>query len=205
MDGRRQGGIPDCCRPEFSVGAPAEAFNVHNQAFQRYIVDLIVEAATKYEADGINLDYIRSIGDCMSVECEVDYRQKYGRSLGEDLQREKSGGRVRTLAEWNAAALSTIVFGVSQRLREIKPKMVISIDTIPFDESRVRQGVDLMNWIIKGAIDSVVYMAYENPIDISRVSDAARKIGPRANGRADEKLRHDRRARDQLFRRGGGG
>jgi uncharacterized lipoprotein YddW (UPF0748 family) len=161
---------------QFSEGAPTGAFNAQSAPFRAYIVKLIRDAAERYDADGINLDYIRSMGACSSERCESEYHERYGRSLKKDWDQQDTGTRVPSIIEWNAAAVSSIVYDLAKQLREIKPRMFISVDTIPFDRSRLYQGVDVLDWIAKDAIDSVVYMAYETPIDIQSVTQAWQRL-----------------------------
>jgi uncharacterized lipoprotein YddW (UPF0748 family) len=48
----------------------------------------------------------------------------------------------------------------------------MSADTIPFDHSRLDQGVDVAGWLASGAVDAIVYMAYESPLDVARITEA---------------------------------
>ena len=162
----------------YSEGAPVGAFNVQNADFRAYIVKLIRDAAEHYDTDGINLDYIRSMGTCTSDRCEKDYRARYGRSLNKDLEEQNTGKAVPSLIEWNAAPVSTIVLDLAKQLREHGPRLFISVDTVPFDQSRLQQGVDVSGWFAAQAIDSVVYMAYETPIDVRSVTRAWERLSP---------------------------
>lgn len=163
---------------EYYQGAPVNAFNVHDSGFRSFIVGLISEAVAHYDIDGINLDYVRSMGVCSSSRCEAAYRKEYGRSLRQDWQEQESGKTIPSLVQWHGNAVSAIVYAVADSIRAIKPRLHISVDTIPFDHSRRHQGVDVSAWLAKGAIDSVVYMAYEEPLDIDRITQAWRAIPP---------------------------
>jgi uncharacterized lipoprotein YddW (UPF0748 family) len=161
---------------QFSEGAPSGAFNAQSAAFRTFIVKFVRDAAERYEADGINLDYIRSMGTCSSEWCEQKYHERYGRSLQLDRERQNAGTAVASLIEWNTEAVSSIVYDIAKQMRAAKPGLFISVDTIPFDQSRLQQGVDVLGWIDKGAIDSVVYMAYETPMDIADVTLAVQRL-----------------------------
>lgn len=157
---------------EYSEGAPPGAFNVQNAAFRGFITQAITGAAARYDPDGINVDYIRSMGVCASRTCEDDYGRRYGRSLREDWVSAENGASIPSLVEWNAKAVSGIVDTLSAHLRSRKPAIFLSADTVPFDHSRLDQGVDVAGWIASGAVDAIVYMAYESPLDVARITEA---------------------------------
>lgn len=158
--------------PEYSEGAPSGAFNVHSAPFREFITQVITGAAARYDPDGINVDYIRSMGACTSRACEEDYGRRYGRSLRQDWVNAESGASIPSLLEWNAKPISAIVDALSAQLRSRKPAIFLSADTIPFDHSRLDQGVDVAGWLASGAVDAIVYMAYESPLDVARITEA---------------------------------
>ncbi len=161
---------------EYTEGAPSGAFNVQNAAFRTFVTAVIRDAAVRYDADGVNLDYIRSMGVCSSNTCEKQYAALYGRSLRQDWRDSEQGKSSSSLIAWNSNAVSSIVYGLSRRLRAEKPNLFLSVDTIPFDHSRLDQGVDVSDWVANGAIDSVVYMAYDTPLDVWGVTEAWRRL-----------------------------
>jgi len=54
----------DQMRYFYDAGTPDKAFNVHNEAFRRFIRELMLDVVRRYDVDGINLDYIRAMGLC---------------------------------------------------------------------------------------------------------------------------------------------
>jgi hypothetical protein len=164
--------------PEFSEGAPPNAFNIQSQKFQRFITDLIARTVKAYDVEGVNLDYVRSVGVCSSLECSEAYRARYRRSLKEDGEAGLNGKFVDSLADWNSTALTAILKGISAEIHQSKPGLPISVDTIPFDQSRLNQGVAASSWLAADIIDSVVYMSYDTPIDVARVSSAYHRLPP---------------------------
>jgi uncharacterized lipoprotein YddW (UPF0748 family) len=162
----------------YVAGAPDGAFNVHSADFRDFIVALVVDAAGRYEVDGINLDYIRAMGPCSSKECLDEYDAKYHRSLLQDWKSQEAGETVPSLIEWNRNAVTDIVSRISSRTRKLKPNAVLSIDTVPFDHSRQHQGLDEEGWLRAGLIDSLVDMTYEDPIDIDTVDRAIKAFTP---------------------------
>lgn len=166
----------DALPAEYSRGAPTSAFNVHNPAFREFIVALMVEAAGKYEIDGVNLDYIRSMGVCSSDQCKQDYRQVTGRNLEVDIDAQRRGEPITSIAAWNARAVTAIVGAAAQRLRSVSPGLHLSVDTIANDRGRFQQGVDINSWIKSGMVDTVFHMAYETPLDIAQLDATWRDL-----------------------------
>lgn len=162
----------------FVEGAPKDGFNVHSPEFRRFIADVVVDAARRYDLDGVNLDYIRAIGPCTNTQCLEEYARKYHRSLPEDWTLQEQEHTVPTLIEWNRAAVTDIVRRISSGVRRSRPKAVITVDTVPFDHGRAHQGLDEDAWMRSGMIDAMVDMAYEDPIDIATLDRAMKMYTP---------------------------
>ncbi|HKE94618.1 MAG TPA: family 10 glycosylhydrolase [Povalibacter sp.] len=171
--GRPAGDYP----AEFIDGAPTGAFNVQSESFRRFIADVIVDVAKRYDVDGINLDYIRSVAVCTSKQCAQDYRAEFGRSLEADWQLQQTGQVVPSLVQWNRRAVTDIVRRIAGGVREARPGIPISIDSVPFDHSRMHQGVDDAGWLRDKLIDGILYMSYDDPMDIEGVSHAVSELG----------------------------
>ncbi|MGQ9687942.1 MAG: LamG-like jellyroll fold domain-containing protein, partial [Desulfobaccales bacterium] len=68
--------------PEFyGPGTPDKAFDLHRPEFRAFMVDLILDVVQRYEVDGINLDYIRTMGLCRCEFCQKEYHRTTGRDL----------------------------------------------------------------------------------------------------------------------------
>ena len=74
----------DLLREFYPRGTPPDAYDLHRPGFRRFIVNLINEVADKYSIDGINLDFIRTMGICLCEKCTREYHEKYGRDLVSD-------------------------------------------------------------------------------------------------------------------------
>jgi uncharacterized lipoprotein YddW (UPF0748 family) len=159
-------------------GAPEGAFNVHSPEFRKFIAEIVLDVARRYDVDGINLDYVRAIGPCSNRKCIDAYAAKYGRELAQDWEAEGRGETVPSLIEWNRAAMTDIVSRISTATRKLKPNAVITIDTIPFDHYRRHQGVDEEGWLRTGLIDAMVDMAYDDPVDIDTLDQAMEAFTP---------------------------
>ncbi|NCO32464.1 MAG: family 10 glycosylhydrolase, partial [Armatimonadetes bacterium] len=147
--------------PEFAPeGAPKDAFDLQDPAFRDFIVNEIVEFATRYEVDGINLDYIRTDGVSFSPTARELYRKKYGKDIDELKDQNSPEVRQRFL-EWQEAAVSDIVRRVSEGVKAVRPKAVISISGHPKPKPALDvQGRNEWLWVERGWVDVVYDMDY---------------------------------------------
>lgn len=166
--------------PGYAYGAPAGAFNLHNAGFRDFVVGLVVDAARRYDIDGVNLDYVRTIGPCSNPECVNAYARQFGRSLATDWSLEASGATVPSLIAWNRAVINDIVARISAGVRQARPRAAIIVDTVPYDHDRSHQGMDEPAWLRQGLVDALVDMAYEDPIDVDTLDRAVRVLGARS-------------------------
>jgi len=165
--------------PEFApAGTPTNAYDIHDPAFRRFIVELAAEVAQRYPVDGINLDYIRSMGICTSARCAADYRSRFDRSLLLDAAKsELPGARVESLEQWNYEAVTDVVKQVAARLHDIRPDILLSVDAHPLDPDLMLQGQDSVRWAQEGLIDLVVDMRYNRVLDRATMDRVYEAIG----------------------------
>lgn len=157
----------------YDEGAPVNAYDVHNEAFRRFIVELMLDVVRRYDVDGINLDYIRSMGTCDSERCRADYRRRYRRSLQADLYIQKlSGSAPRSLVDWNRQAVADIVRNVSVRAKAIKPDLIVSADVHMLNEALLAEGQDAAYWANSGWVDVVYQMDYRRNVDFDEAQRA---------------------------------
>lgn len=164
--------------PSYLAGAPPDAFNLQSADFRDFIINVVADVAARYAVDGINLDYIRAMGPCSNRECVDTYAKKYGTSILADWEAQEQGKTIPSLIEWNRVATTDIVRRISERVRISKPRIVLSIDTVPFDRSRQHQGLDEGNWLHHGLIDALIFMAYDDPLDVATVDRAMQAFSP---------------------------
>jgi Glycosyl hydrolase-like 10 len=154
--------------PQFApCGTPKGAFDVHMPEFRHLMANLVAEVVSRYDVDGINLDIVRTRGLCTSDFCQADYEKRYGRNLLLDTAQFKATfGRVPTLVEYQESDVTAMVLEISQRVRAIKPNIVISADVIPLIAS-TDEGQNSIDWENKGLVDVLFRMAYNLDVDIA--------------------------------------
>ena len=67
--------------------------------------------------------------------------------------------------QWNAYAVADIVKRFATRAKQLRPHVIISVDTVPLANHIKLQGGDSRDWVEKGWVDAVFNMAYEKKID----------------------------------------
>jgi uncharacterized lipoprotein YddW (UPF0748 family) len=156
--------------PEFAeAGTPAGIYNVHNPKFRAFIHDIMIDVVKRYDVDGVNLDYIRSGGFCLSEFCVDDYRKKFDRSLQADLLLRKIPGyRIDSLRKWNQGALNEIVRNFSAEAKHIRPNLIVSVDAVPMAPSWEIQGQDSIAWANNEWVDVIFNMDYGRKLEAER-------------------------------------
>ncbi|MCG3117435.1 MAG: family 10 glycosylhydrolase [Candidatus Manganitrophus sp. SA1] len=161
----------------FDEGVPEGAFDIHNIEFRKFIRELILDVVRRYDIDGLNLDYIRAMGLCTSVDCQNNYYRATGFPLLEDLTQSSVDESARwRLQKWQDVAVTDIVKNLSTQARILKPKLIISIDgqpKAPGGELRALEGRDELAWANYDWVDVVFGMDYRQRIDFENV-DAVR-------------------------------
>lgn len=157
----------------YNADTPKQAFNIHNDSYREFIIELMLEVVRNYDIDGVNLDYIRSMGNCLSVACVADYKSKTGRDLKADnkLQWDDHDSGFH-ISKWNESQITYIVKQFSERARAIKPELVISVDTHVNNRRLTLEGADSIKWANSGYIDVVYDMQYGDELDISSFEQA---------------------------------
>lgn len=163
----------------FGKGVPDGAYDVHNQEFRKFIVDLMVDVVHRYKVEGVNLDYIRAMGLCTSDSCRADYNRETGRNFWTDYSLRAILGPARTrLEQWQDKAVRDIVDTFSRRAKEINPDLIISVDghPKPKTEHRPLEGRDEIGWMNDGLIDVVFAMDYRETIDYEQINAVRRNL-----------------------------
>jgi uncharacterized lipoprotein YddW (UPF0748 family) len=150
----------------YDAGTPDECFDVHKLEFRDFICNLMIECISRYEFQGINLDYIRACAICDSHYCAEDYRrQSGGRNLKVDrLIYGRSLASRDAIVHWQEKAVEDIVHRISSYVRANHESMVISVCAHPGLPNLYIQGQNSVKWADSGLIDIIYAMHYEaNP------------------------------------------
>ena len=140
-------------------------------AVQDYLADLFGELVENYDVDGLHYDYIRYPREIREV---AEGYEERGKKLGNwsydpvSLARfsRETGIAAPDLdpdawIEWRAAQITEVTRKVSERVREIKPGLIISAAVMadPVDAYRTKLQ-DYITWMERGYLDAAITMNY---------------------------------------------
>ncbi|HAJ60804.1 MAG TPA: hypothetical protein DCP31_17330 [Cyanobacteria bacterium UBA8543] len=150
-----------------------------NPEVRRYLMRLLDEIATRYEVDGIQLDYIRYSFQDPSVNQTYGYgmaaRQQFYALTGVDPAKVNPSDRLlwQRWTDFRIRQIDNFVTTVSQRLRVQRPRLILSAAVFPLRRQERLQKLqqNWESWAIQGDIDLVVPMTYA--LDTSGLQDLA--------------------------------
>ncbi len=126
------------------------------------------EVATKYDVDGIHLDYIRyPDGDhCFCDGCKARFSAEYERKTGRKLDnfptcvRENKEIRA-AFDEWRRSHITSLVRSIRRTLDEKRPNVALSAAVFSgIDSAKRSVAQDWIGWIDEGLLDFVCPMDY---------------------------------------------
>lgn len=155
------------------------SFDIQRPEFRDFIVGLILDVVKRYDVDGINLDYIRTMGIPNSKYAVKAYKNRYGRDLRADQRIfDARGGIEPHMQEFSDEAVEDIVRRISKEARRLKPHLVISVDGHP--RSRLLppsdQGRHEIKWANAGLIDVIYGMSYDRNPDVEGLDVAGEEL-----------------------------
>ncbi|NWF57487.1 MAG: family 10 glycosylhydrolase, partial [Syntrophaceae bacterium] len=144
----------------YAPETPKDAFDLHRPAFRVFMVDLILEVVRRYDVDGINLDFIRTMGTCTCAYCLDAYRNRFGRDLKADLAKTEPDGILNPhIRRWHDEAVGEIVREVSTQAKKIRPGLIVSVDGHPRPDPN-GEGRNEIKWANDGHVDVIFNMIY---------------------------------------------
>ena len=138
-----------------------------NPGVRRYLTLLLEEIATRYDVDGIHLDYIRYPFQSPTAEHTYGYglasRQQFQALTGVDPVEIKVGGSLWN--QWTGFRIKQIdsfVESVSHRLKQQRPDLILSTAVFPIPRqeriNKIQQHWE--EWVREEWIDLLVPMTY---------------------------------------------
>jgi uncharacterized lipoprotein YddW (UPF0748 family) len=137
-----------------------------NPEVQAYLLRLYREIVTKYDVDGLQLDYIRYPREEPGQEqgFGTSGRQRFKQTTGIDPNQISPSDRSLwwIWTQFRAQQVTEFVTKVSKEMRQTKPRLIISAAVFPWEPlrrfSRIQQNWE--TWAAKGDIDLLVPMTY---------------------------------------------
>lgn len=143
-----------------------------NPEVRSYLQDLYEEIVTRYDVDGLQLDYIRYPFQNPSAGRTYGYgiaaRQQFQRLTGVDpitLSASAQGERSRQWQQWTefrVEQVNSFVAETSTHLRQLRPDLILSAAVFPMPEQERVQKIqqDWELWAQQGDVDLIVIMTY---------------------------------------------
>ena len=139
-----------------------------NPEVRAYLTNLLEEIATRYQVDGIQLDYIRYPFQDPSANQTFGYgqagRQQFQALTGVDPVNVAVGDRVlwQKWTDFRIQQIDTFVESVSRRLKAQRPNLILSaaVFPLPRPERLQRLQQNWEDWAIRGDIDLMIPMTY---------------------------------------------
>jgi hypothetical protein len=153
----------DFLREFYTPETPESAFDLHHPDFRDFIVGVITDVVKRYDIDGVNLDFIRTMGLCTCSDCRAGYARKFGRELMQDKAALAPNGALEThLQQWQDEVVEAIVQAVSARAKSLRPALVISVDGHPGAPGFAPnpEGRAEIRWASRNLVDTVFAMDY---------------------------------------------
>ncbi|MEM7581003.1 MAG: family 10 glycosylhydrolase [Cyanobacteria bacterium P01_A01_bin.80] len=143
-------------------------FDPANPQLRQYLLSLYEEIITKYDVDGLHLDYIRYPFQDPKANRTYGYgiaaRQQFQQKWGIDPTKIPSNN-YQLREKWTAfrtQKVDSFVAEVSQKLRQKKPDIILSAAVFPLPKQeriqKLQQHWEL--WAMRGDIDLIVPMTY---------------------------------------------
>ncbi len=139
-----------------------------NPEARQYLLQLLDEIVSRYQVDGLQLDYIRYPFQDPSAERTYGYgmaaRQQFQQLTGVDPTQIRPRDRVlwQKWTQFRTQQIDSFVALVSHRLRQKHPNLIMSVAVFPLSEHdrihKLQQHWEL--WASRGDIDLVVPMTY---------------------------------------------
>ncbi len=139
-----------------------------NRAARQYLLQLYEEIVSRYQVDGLQLDYIRYPFQDPGADRTYGYgiaaRQQFQQLTGVDPTTIKASDRDlwQKWTDFRTSQIDSFVAEASQRLRQKRPNLIMSVAVFPLSEhdriQKLQQHWEV--WANRGDIDLVVPMTY---------------------------------------------
>jgi len=167
----------DHAHPEWAeAGTPEGAFDIHQAGFRDFAAELMLDVVARYKVDGLNLDYIRAMGVCLSSYCQHDYRDRTGSDLVADYSNGAPNPSARSrIQAWQDDAVGDLVQKLSAQAHAINPAIAVSVDghAVADEAQRPLEGRNELVWANREWIDAIYHMDYRPVVDIKALNSAA--------------------------------
>ncbi|OGV52635.1 MAG: hypothetical protein A2017_20755 [Lentisphaerae bacterium GWF2_44_16] len=124
----------------------------HRPDFRKWVSAKLVEAVSKYNLDGINLDFIRTqSARCFCDYCKTAFKQEFGKDIAD--------GNSDDWISWQEKGMREVVACISSSIKKVKPQAIVSAYCLVPQKRGGQRG---WQWLNSGIIDVMMQSAYAN-------------------------------------------
>ncbi|HIK36979.1 MAG: glycoside hydrolase family 10 protein [Geminocystis sp.] len=133
--------------------------NPFHPEVQQLIIDLVVEICSRYQVDGIQFDdhlaLPRDFGyDAYTVSL---YREETNKNPPANFQEEE-------WVKWRADKITDFMLRLRQRLKQINPRLIVSLAPNPYRQAYNFSLQDWQRWVDLGIVDELVIQVYRDDL-----------------------------------------
>jgi len=127
-------------------------------------IDSLAEVATRYDIDGIHLDYVRYAGSdvCYSAQSRKRFEAWLGEKVGDWPETARPGGtRYQAYRRFRTDQINLFVRGIHRQVKPLRPGLRISAAVFKnYPDCISTVGQDWAHWLREGYVDFVSPMTY---------------------------------------------
>ncbi len=135
---------------------------------REYLVNVFAEIATKYDIDGLHLDYIRFPNEPPAIPqgSGIDYpRDKRTLLLYQQATKKSPDDDREAWDAWRTEQVTQLVADIHAMVRRVRPSAVLTSAAGSVRKNALKHYQDAQSWIERGAIDAVILMNYTDDPD----------------------------------------
>lgn len=130
-----------------------------------HVLEVCAELARSHELDGLFLDYLRypfrpGSRFCLCPVCRAAFERDSGLQVTTWPADVVDGALAQRFNEWQQRQLTDWLLELRARLRELRPKLIVSVAVFGWPMARKNVGQDLLGWIDRGCVDMPILMNY---------------------------------------------
>jgi uncharacterized lipoprotein YddW (UPF0748 family) len=152
-----------------SITAAGEVawLNPFHPEVQQFLTDLILEAVSKYDLDGIQFDDHTSLPKTFGYDRYTLnlYRQETKKEAPADVNNPE-------WVRWRANKITAFMARLSKAVKQRKPNVIFSVSPNYHDFAYRQQLQDWLSWVRQGFVDELLVQVYRDDLDdfLSQIS-----------------------------------
>lgn len=145
----------DGSQTSISAGGEVAWLNPFHPEVQQFITDLVLEAVTKYDVDGVQFD------DHTSLPNQFGY-DRYTLALYKQETNKNAPANPQDpdWVSWRADKITAFMAKLNQAVKQRKPKAIFSVSPNPYVTAYYGYLQDWVTWVRLGIVDELIVQVY---------------------------------------------